>query len=73
MHETIQHSGWQILMVAIPVVCLLLIVVFRLDQVIFRPKQSQKLPRPASGTDKDGEPIVCDPDGRRWRKPRRGR
>ncbi len=70
MHETIQHSGWQILMVAIPVVCLLLIVVFRLDQVIFRPKPSQQLPRPTSGTDKDGEPILCDPDGRRWRKAR---
>jgi hypothetical protein len=53
------------LLLALPVVVLLFISVFGLDQLIAAPKAALNRRRPACGIDKDGQPIVCDPDGAR--------
>jgi hypothetical protein len=54
------------LLVFVPFLALLVLFVFRLDLLIFRPRGNSKRPlRPASGVDANGRPIFCDPDGRR--------
>jgi hypothetical protein len=52
-------------LVAIPFLIMLFISVFRLDQVIARPKGTQNRRRSACGVDDSGQLIMCDPDGRR--------
>ena len=63
MHDAILSSGWDTFLVAVPLLFLLFIGFFRLDEVYATPKVSLKR-RPACGTDKDGEPILSDPDGK---------
>ena len=71
MQEFIANSGSDTLLVAIPSLGLLLISFFRLDQLLASPRQRNKTGRFVSGVDKDGEPIMCDPDGRPWDQPRK--
>jgi hypothetical protein len=70
VHETIIKSGWDTLLVAIPFLVILFIGFFRLDGMLARKKKAgSRASRPPSGLDEDGAPIICDPDGRPWRKP----
>jgi hypothetical protein len=66
MTESLLKSGRDALLLGIPLVAFLIIVCFRLDELIFRSKTnpSTRKPPPASGFDQDGLPIFCDPDGR---------
>jgi len=73
MHDAILHPGWQTALVAVPFIGLLLGALFRLDRVLAAPRPKIGPRRPATGTDSDGEPLHCDPDGRPWRKAHRGK
>jgi hypothetical protein len=73
MHEAILHPGWETVLVAVPFVGLLLVSLFGLDRILAAPRPGTHRRRPATGFDKEGEPLLCDPDGRRCRKPRRGK
>jgi hypothetical protein len=71
MHEFILKPGWETLLVAVPFVLLLFVGMFRLDELFTSRKQlDTPQARPLCGVDEDGAPILCDPDGRPWRKPR---
>jgi hypothetical protein len=66
MHETILKSGWEALLFAVPFIAMLLIGLFRLDEVVATPKRPAVHRRPECGHDVDGRAILTDPDGRRW-------
>ena len=73
MHETILTSGRDTLLVALPFIGMLMVGLFRLDELIVVPKEVKAISRRPGGMDVNGEPIVCDPDGRVWKGRRRGR
>lgn len=64
MDEQILTSGRDTLLVAGPFVLVLLVTLFRLDQLITMPKGFMKRQRPPSGVDGLGEPILRNPDRR---------
>jgi len=66
VHEFILRSNWEKLLVAVPLFGLLFASYFRLDEVLAKRKKGPKLRRHASGLDKNGEPLLCDPDGKAW-------
>ena len=73
MDQSILMSGRDTLLVATPLLLMIFFSVFRLDQILARPKVSSIRRRPACGVDEFGEPILCDPDGRLSGTPRRKR
>ena len=60
----IMMSGRDALLLAIPLIALLLVTVFRLDE-LFSPKGKNLWRPPARGVDEQGREILNDPDGRR--------
>jgi len=65
MHEMNQHPGWDTMLIAIPFFVILFFSVFGAD--LMRGKKKKKPGAslsPSSGIDKDGNPILSDPDGR---------
>jgi hypothetical protein len=52
------------LLAAIPFACLFFLSIFRLDQILAAPKGGRRIAPAACGVDEQGEPILCDPDGR---------
>ena len=66
MQDTILQSVWENLLVAVPFVGILLVALFRLDQIIAAPRRRKPVRRPASGTDENGRLLLSDPDGRPW-------
>ena len=66
MQDTVLQSGWQTFLVAIPSVGILLVGLFRLDELIASPKRRRAVKRPASGRDRNGRLLLSDPDGRPW-------
>jgi len=69
MHETILHIHWDSLLMGIPFLILLLVGIFRLDELVAKPKHRVRRERSATGVDSDGRTIFSDPDGRRWHAP----
>lgn len=69
MHETVMHTQWDSLLIGIPFLLMLLIGIFRLDELIVAPKQRSRRARPVTGMDAEGNIIFSDPDGRRWKSP----
>ncbi len=66
MQDTVLQSGWQTLLVAVPSVGILVVGLFRLDELIASPKRRKAVKRPASGCDRNGRLLLSDPDGRPW-------
>jgi hypothetical protein len=66
VQDAILQSGWENLLVAVPFVGILLVGLFRLDEIIASPKRSKAVKRPASGCDENGHLLLSDPDGRPW-------
>ncbi len=65
MHDaSMLNSSWQSILLAIPFVLTMLAGIFRLDEVLVTRKQVPQKQRLASGVDRDGRHILCDPDGR---------
>jgi hypothetical protein len=69
VHESILHSNWDSLLIGIPFIFILLIGLFRLDELMVAPKHRQRQARPASGVDAEGNILFSDPDGKPWRTP----
>jgi len=72
MREEILKSGRDALLFGIPLILLLLIGVFRLDESFMTKRKKQNRQRPARGVDREGRQIYSDPDGQvpgRRRKP----
>ena len=67
MHETVLNSGWDTFLYALPVLLMLFVGVFRLDELFVTPRQGPRRQRPATGTDENGRQVLCDPDGRPFR------
>jgi hypothetical protein len=65
MHEQVLGSTRDALLFALPFLGLLLVGLFRLDEMLITPKRRNSSRRPPSGVDINGEQILCDPDGRR--------
>jgi hypothetical protein len=71
MHGSILHSGWETALIAAPFLIMLVVGVFRLDGLFATQKSTANRQRPVVGTDKNGQLILCDPDGRPCSPPRR--
>ena len=73
MFETDLSLNCDVVLFAVAFVCILIGSVFRLDELIVRPKGASNQRKHLTDTDKFGEPVMSDPDGRPWRRPRQGR
>jgi hypothetical protein len=73
LHEIILNSGWDTFWVAILFVAMLTMGIFRLDEVFANSNRDRRPIRRPAGMDKNGDPVLCDPDGRPWGKSRQGR
>lgn len=72
MNDTLLSSGLDNILVALPFIGMLMVGFFRLDEILAAPRKrlANKPLHPPCGVDLDGNPIVCDPDGRPWGNPR---
>jgi len=66
VYDSILHSNWDVILFAVPFIGIFLLSLFRMDELMAAPKGKTKPPRTAYGLDRDGEPVLCDPDGRTW-------
>jgi hypothetical protein len=67
VYDTVIRSGWDSVILGVPFIAMLFCGFFRLDELIASKGQTKPLGkhrRDLSGMDEDGEPIICDPDGR---------
>jgi hypothetical protein len=69
VQDPILNSGWDTFAVAIPFVLLLAVGIFRLDSIFASPRCSAGPADRLGGTNEAGEPVLCDPDGRRSNDP----
>jgi len=74
MLDAVFSNDRDALLAAVPLIGALLLGFFRLDTLLASPQRLRPGPsasgrpassRPPSGIDQDGQPILCDPDGRR--------
>lgn len=56
-------SNMDAILVAIPMVGLLFVGMFRLDEIIAKPQKRPERRRAMAGSDKNGSPLCIDPDG----------
>jgi hypothetical protein len=73
VHETILKSGWETALVAVPFIGMLLVGLFRLDELVAAPKRKfkERRSRTFAGTASHAYPSFSDPDGRPWRRAQR--
>jgi hypothetical protein len=57
-------SGRDSLLIAIPLIALLFVFMFRLDEVFASSKKDRKRQPPARGVDEEGREIFSGPDGK---------
>jgi hypothetical protein len=73
MFETDLNLSCDVVLFAVAFVCILIGSVFRLDELIVRPRGAPNQRKHLIDTEQDGEPVMSDPDGRPWRRPSKGR
>jgi hypothetical protein len=73
VQDAVLKSGWENLLVAAPFVGMLLLGLFRLDEIIASPRRARAVKRPASCRDENGRLLLSDPDGRPWGASRKTR
>lgn len=66
MHSAFLQSGLLHLLVAIPLVGVLVVALFRLDEIIATPKRAKAVNLRICGRDEKGHLMLSDPDGRSW-------
>jgi hypothetical protein len=64
MHDFMIRSGRDTFLVAIPFVSMIFLCIFRFDETLAMPKRALSRRPTMHGSDKDGNPILSDPDGR---------
>ncbi len=65
MHEAAVKLSWDLLLFGVPLLVLLFVAFFRLDEVFTNHKKHPPRPRKPMHLSPDaGEPILRDPDGR---------
>jgi hypothetical protein len=67
VHDTFLQSELLNIFLAIPFVGVLLIALFRLDEIIAAPRRARAIKHPFNGCDEDGHLRLSDPDGRSQR------
>jgi hypothetical protein len=69
LHDIALQSGWETFLLAAPFVGMVLVGVFRLDEIATNSSRSQR-PRfdgpSLNGPDENGRMLLTDPDGRPW-------
>jgi TctA family transporter len=63
MNEVMFTTGRDAYLIGIPLILLMLIGLFRLDEIFSKPKKTLKRRRPSCQMDENGEPVLSDPDG----------
>jgi hypothetical protein len=58
------QTDWDALLIAIPMITILFAAMFRLDELIGKPPQSQIHTHSLSYWNADGTPVCVEPDGR---------
>ena len=71
MHEIVLKPGWETILFAVLAIGILVVGLFRLDFLFSPSKRRSRTGRPVSGVDRDGHPLMTDPDGRPWRRKKR--
>jgi hypothetical protein len=66
----ILESNTDALLVAIPMVVLLVVSFFRIDELFVKGKRAPDRRRKMAGLDANGRPACLDPDGREFSRPR---
>jgi hypothetical protein len=66
VHEAFLQSGLSNFLEAIPLVAILVVALFRLDEIIACPKRVKAIKRPFCVCDENGRLLLPDPDGRSW-------
>jgi hypothetical protein len=66
VHDVILQSGLENFLVAVPFVGILLMGLFRLDEIIATSKRAKAVKRRVCGRDENGRLLLSDPDGRPW-------
>ena len=71
MNDLAQTTGRDALLIGIPLIILMLVGLFRLDELFSRPQKAIKKRRLSCQMDEDGEPVISDPDGKLSKAPSR--
>jgi hypothetical protein len=66
MHETVILSSKDAVLCALPLVLLLVVTLFRLDEAFVAHKDPEKQDKLAARTRPRHAPMCSDPDGRPW-------
>lgn len=66
MQDVALQSGWETFLLAAPFVGMVLVGVFRLDQIAANPRRDGRRPPRLPGNDENGCALLNDPDGRPW-------
>ncbi|MGD0156152.1 MAG: hypothetical protein ABSB50_08640 [Terracidiphilus sp.] len=66
MQDIALQSGWETFLLAAPFVGMVLVGVFRLDQIAANPRRDSERPHRLPGNDENGHVLLTDPDGRSW-------
>ena len=69
MHDSFLKTNLDVLLFGLPMVGVLFICYFRLDELVASPKRRRELIKRYSATEVDGRMVGCDPDGKPWKKP----
>ncbi len=70
MQDIALQSGWETFLLAAPFVGMVLVGVFRLDEIATSPKRKHGRRPRLTGNDENGRVLQTDPDGRPWTDPR---
>jgi len=72
MHNAILGVGWDKFALGALLLMVLFIGFFKLDTLIGAPRRRSGPERPPSGKDRQGRSFYSDPDGRPWKRRRKG-
>jgi len=66
LHDIALQSGWETFLLAAPFVGMVLVGVFRLDEIAANPRRQHGRRPGLTGNDENDRLLLSDPDGRPW-------